>query len=136
VGVLSTLHARRPLPAKNSRTPCVVISEQERAASTFCHGDFHVDEDLAAAPGITIRCNAGRFRRRSSSTEETTRPGFTIARHFAQRIYTGWRWPHVVDKIEHRPRLSKLWRLAQGKPQASNSALLLASYGFPGHSHA
>jgi 5-methyltetrahydropteroyltriglutamate--homocysteine methyltransferase len=31
-------------------------------------------------------------------------------------IYTGWRWPRVVDKVEHRPLdYPKLWRLAQGK---------------------
>jgi 5-methyltetrahydropteroyltriglutamate--homocysteine methyltransferase len=31
-------------------------------------------------------------------------------------IYTGWRWPHVVDKIEHRPLdYPKIWRIAQAK---------------------
>jgi len=31
-------------------------------------------------------------------------------------IYTGWRWPRVVDKIEHRPLdYAKIWRLAQAK---------------------
>jgi 5-methyltetrahydropteroyltriglutamate--homocysteine methyltransferase len=31
-------------------------------------------------------------------------------------IYTGWRWPHVVDQIEHRPLdYPKIWRIAQGK---------------------
>ena len=31
-------------------------------------------------------------------------------------IYTGWRWPHVVDKIAHRPLdYAKLWRIAQSK---------------------
>ena len=29
---------------------------------------------------------------------------------------TGWRWPHVVDKIEHRSLdYAKVWRLAQGR---------------------
>ena len=35
-------------------------------------------------------------------------------------IYTGWRWPRVVDKIQHRSLdYAKIWRLAQvraGKP--------------------
>jgi 5-methyltetrahydropteroyltriglutamate--homocysteine methyltransferase len=49
--------------------------------------------------------------------EETTAPWL----HYPpgtllNEIYTGWRWPHVVDKIEHRPLdYPKLWRLAQGK---------------------
>jgi 5-methyltetrahydropteroyltriglutamate--homocysteine methyltransferase len=31
-------------------------------------------------------------------------------------IYTGWRWPRVVDKIEHRPLdYAKIWRMAQSK---------------------
>ena len=31
-------------------------------------------------------------------------------------IYTGWRWPRVVDKIEHRPLdYAKIWRMAQAK---------------------
>jgi hypothetical protein len=31
-------------------------------------------------------------------------------------IYTGWRWPHVVDKVEHRPLdYPKIWRIAQAK---------------------
>ncbi len=29
-------------------------------------------------------------------------------------IYTGWRWPHVVGKIEYRPLdYAKIWRIAQ-----------------------
>ena len=31
-------------------------------------------------------------------------------------IYTGWRWPRVVDKIVHRPLdYPKIWRLAQAR---------------------
>jgi 5-methyltetrahydropteroyltriglutamate--homocysteine methyltransferase len=31
-------------------------------------------------------------------------------------IYTGWRWPRVTDKIEHRPLdYAKIWRIAQSK---------------------
>ena len=29
-------------------------------------------------------------------------------------IYTGWRWPRVTDKIEHRSLdYAKIWRIAQ-----------------------
>ena len=38
-------------------------------------------------------------------------------------IYTAWRWPHVVDKIEHRPLgYPKIWRIAQSRSTASKSA--------------
>jgi hypothetical protein len=31
-------------------------------------------------------------------------------------IYTGWRWPRVVHKFEHRPLdYAKIWRMAQNK---------------------
>jgi hypothetical protein len=31
-------------------------------------------------------------------------------------IYTGWRWPRVVDKVEHRPLdYAKIWRMAQSR---------------------
>ena len=31
-------------------------------------------------------------------------------------IYTGWRWPRVTGKIEHRPLdYAKIWRMAQAK---------------------
>src|SRR5580698_3262501 len=72
----------------------VVISDQERAGlDVLTHGDFHVDEDMA-----------GRAWHHYP------------LRTLLNEIYTGWRWPHVVDKIEHRPLdYPKLWRLAQAK---------------------
>ncbi|MBN1341128.1 MAG: hypothetical protein JXQ73_00510 [Phycisphaerae bacterium] len=31
-------------------------------------------------------------------------------------IYTGWRWPRVTGKIEHRPlHYPRIWRMAQAK---------------------
>ena len=97
----------------------VLISDQERAGlDILTHGDFHVDEDLAgrAWHHYPLQRWAG-FEGDHLQPEETTAPWL----HYPpgtllNEIYTGWRWPHVVDKIEHRPLdYPKLWRIAQGK---------------------
>ena len=97
----------------------VVISDQERAGlDILTHGDFHCDEDLAgrAWHHYPLQRWAG-FEGDHLQPEETTAPWL----HYPpgtllNEIYTGWRWPHVVDKIEHRPLdYAKLWRIAQGK---------------------
>ena len=97
----------------------VVISDQERAGlDILTHGDFHVDEDLAgrAWHHYPLQRWAG-FEGDYLQPEETTAPWL----HYPpgtllNEIYTGWRWPHVVDKIEHRPLdYPKLWRIAQAK---------------------
>ena len=97
----------------------VVISDQERAGlDVLCHGDFHVDEDLAgrAWHHYPLQRWAG-FEGDHLQPEETTAPWL----HYPpgtllNEIYTGWRWPHVTGKIEHRPLdYPKIWRLAQGR---------------------
>ncbi len=96
-----------------------VISDQERAGlDILTHGDFHVDEDMAgrAWHHYPLQRWAG-FEGDHLQPEETTAPWL----HYPpgtllNEIYTGWRWPHVVDKIEHRPLdYPKIWRLAQSK---------------------
>ena len=101
----------------------VVISEQERAGlDILCHGDFHVDEDLAgrAWHHYPLQRWAG-FEGDHLQPEETTAPWLRYPPGtLLNEIYTGWRWPHVVDKIEHRPLdYAKLWRIAQGKTRKS-----------------
>ena len=97
----------------------VLISDQERAGlDVLTHGDLHVDEDMAgrAWHHYPLQRWAG-FEGDHLQPEETTAPWL----HYPpgtllNEIYTGWRWPHVVDKIEHRPLdYPKLWRIAQGK---------------------
>src|SRR5229473_1300761 len=97
----------------------VVISDQERAGlDVLTHGDFHVDEDLAGRAWHHYPLQRwGGFEGDYLQPEETTAPWL----HYPpgtllNEIYTGWRWPHVVDNIEHRPlHYPKLWRLAQSK---------------------
>ena len=97
----------------------VVVGDQERAGlDILSHGDFHVDEDLAgrAWHHYPLQRWAG-FEGDHLQPEETTAPWL----HYPpgtllNEIYTGWRWPHVVNQIEHRPLdYPKLWRLAQAR---------------------
>jgi len=97
----------------------VTISDQERAGlDILTHSDLHVDEDMAgrAWHHYPLQRWAG-FEGDHLQPEETTAPWL----HYPpgtllNEIYTGWRWPHVVDKIQHRPLdYPKVWRIAQGK---------------------
>jgi 5-methyltetrahydropteroyltriglutamate--homocysteine methyltransferase len=97
----------------------VVIGDQERAGlDIVTHGDFHLDEDFAgrAWHHYPLQRWAG-FEGDYLQPEATTAPWL----HYPpgtllNEIYTGWRWPHVVNKIEHRALdYPKLWRMAQGK---------------------
>ncbi len=97
----------------------VVIGDQERAGlDVLTHGDFHVDEDLAgrAWHHYPLQRWSG-LEGDNLQPEETTAPWL----HYPpgtllNEIYTGWRWPHVTGKIEHRPLdYAKIWRIAQGK---------------------
>ncbi|GMU24250.1 MAG: hypothetical protein AMXMBFR13_43250 [Phycisphaerae bacterium] len=97
----------------------VVISEQERAGlDILTHGDFHCDEDFAGRSWhhYPIQRWAG-FEGDHLQSEETRSewlkypPGTLLA-----EIYTGWRWPHVVDKVEHRCLdYAKIWRMSQAR---------------------
>ena len=96
-----------------------VISDQERAGlDILTHGDLHCDDDMAGRSWhhYPLQRWAG-FEGDYLQSEETRSPWL----HYPpgtllNEIYTGWRWPHVVDKIEHRPLdYAKLWRMAQAK---------------------
>jgi 5-methyltetrahydropteroyltriglutamate--homocysteine methyltransferase len=102
----------------------VVISDQERAGlDLLTHGDFHCDEDMAgrAWHHYPLQRWAG-FEGDHLQPEETTAPWL----HYPpgtllNEIYTGWRWPHVVDKIEHARRLPRCGA-SRANPQARESA--------------
>ncbi len=97
----------------------VVIADQERAGlDILTHGDFHCDEDMGgrAWHHYPLQRWAG-FEGDHLQPEETTAPWL----HYPpgtllNEIYTGWRWPRVVDTIAHRPLdYPKIWRLAQAR---------------------
>ncbi len=97
----------------------VVISEEERSGlDILTHGDYHCDEDLAGRAWHHYPLQRWAGLEGDYLQAEETRsdwlkypPGTLL-----HEIYTGWRWPRVVDKIEHRSLdYAKIWRIAQAK---------------------
>ncbi len=97
----------------------VVVSDQERAGlDILTSGDFHCDEDMAGRSWHHYPIQRWAGLEGDYLQAEETRsdwlkypPGTLL-----NEIYTGWRWPRVVDKIEHRPLdYPKLWRMTQAK---------------------
>ena len=96
-----------------------VISDQDRAGlDILTHGDLHCDDDLAGRSWhhYPLQRWAG-FAGDHLQSEETRSPWLRYpAGTLLNEIYTGWRWPHVVDKVEHRPLdYAKIWRLAKAR---------------------
>jgi 5-methyltetrahydropteroyltriglutamate--homocysteine methyltransferase len=97
----------------------VVVGDQERAGlDLVTHGDLHCDEDFAGRSWhhYPLQRWAG-FEGDLLQSEETRSPWLRYPPGtLLNEIYTGWRWPRVVGKIEHRPLdYPKIWRIAQSK---------------------
>lgn len=96
-----------------------VISDQDRAGlDILTHGDLHCDDDMAGRSWhhYPLQRWAG-FAGDYLQSEETRSPWLRYPPGtLLNEIYTGWRWPRVVDKVEHRPLdYAKIWRIAQAK---------------------
>ena len=96
-----------------------VVGDEERAGlDILTHGDLHCDDDMAGRSWhhYPLQRWAG-FEGDYLQSEETRSPWLRYPPGtLLNEIYTGWRWPHVVDKIEHRPLdFPKIWRMAQSK---------------------
>ncbi|MFZ4574048.1 MAG: cobalamin-independent methionine synthase II family protein [Phycisphaerales bacterium] len=96
-----------------------LINDQERAGlDILTHGDLHCDEDYAGRSWhhYPLQRWAG-FEGDHLQSWATRSPWLKYPPGtMLNEIYTGWRWPRVVDKIEHRPLdYAKIWRLAQGR---------------------
>jgi 5-methyltetrahydropteroyltriglutamate--homocysteine methyltransferase len=96
-----------------------VISDQHRAGiDILTHGDLHCDDDMAGRSWhhYPLQRWAG-FAGDHLQSEETRSPWLRYPPGtLLNEIYTGWRWPRVVDKVQHRPLdYAKIWRLAQAK---------------------
>src|SRR6476469_8212584 len=96
-----------------------VIADQERAGlDLVTHGDLHCDDDMAGRSWhhYPLQRWAG-FEGDYLQSEETRSPWLRYPPGtLLNEIYTGWRWPRVVDKIAHRPLdYPKIWRLAQAR---------------------
>ena len=96
-----------------------VLSDQERAGlDILTHGDLHCDDDMAGRSWhhYPLQHWAG-FDGDYLQSEATRSPWLKYPPGtLLNEIYTGWRWPRVTDKIEHRPLdYAKIWRMAQSK---------------------
>ena len=96
-----------------------VLSDQTRAGiDILTHGDLHCDDDMAGRSWhhYPLQRWAG-FSGDCLQSEETRSPWLRYPPGtMLNEIYTGWRWPQVTDKIEHRPLdYAKIWRLAQAR---------------------
>ncbi len=99
----------------------VVVGDEERAGlDIVTHGDLHCDDDMAGRSWhhYPLQRWAG-FEGDYLQSEETRSPWLRYPPGtLLNEIYTGWRWPHVVDKIVHRSLdYAKIWRIAQARTQ-------------------
>ena len=97
----------------------VVISDEQRAGlDIVTHGDLHCDDDLAGRSWhhYPLQRWAG-LEGDYLQSDETRSPWLRYPPGtLLNEIYTGWRWPRVVGKIEHRPLdYAKIWRIAQAR---------------------
>jgi len=97
----------------------VVISDQERTGlDILTHGDLHCDEDMAGRAWHHYPLQRWTGLEGDHLQPQETRAAFLKypPGTLLHEIYTGWRWPRVVDKIEARPLdYPKIWRIAQAK---------------------
>lgn len=98
-----------------------VIGDEDRAGlDILTHGDLHCDDDMAGRSWhhYPLQRWAG-FGGDHLQSEATRSPWLRYPPgSMLNEIYTGWRWPHVTGKVEHRPLdYPKLWRLAQARTQ-------------------
>jgi 5-methyltetrahydropteroyltriglutamate--homocysteine methyltransferase len=95
----------------------VLISDQQRAGiDILTHGDLHCDEDFAGRSWHHYPLQRWMgFEGDGLQSWETRSPWLKYPPGtLLNEIYTGWRWPHVVNKIGYRPLdYAKLWRMAQ-----------------------
>ena len=97
-----------------------IISDEDRAGlDILTHGDLHCDNDMAGRSWhhYPLQRWAGFDGGDHLQSEETRSPWLRYPPGtLLNEIYTGWRWPRVVGKIEHRPLdYDKIWRIAQAK---------------------
>lgn len=100
----------------------VVVSEQERAGLDLVTcGDFFLDADLAGRSWHHYPLQRWLGLAHDELQPETTRSDLLKypAGTLLNEIYTSWRWPIVVGKIEHNPRnpleYAKIFRMTQAR---------------------
>jgi len=98
----------------------VVVTDQQRAGlDVLTTGDYHLDEDVAGRSWHHYPLQRWKgLSHEALQTRNTRSPllAFPVGT-MLDSIYKTWRWPTVVDKIEHDPsnplEYAKIWRIAQ-----------------------
>jgi 5-methyltetrahydropteroyltriglutamate--homocysteine methyltransferase len=124
----------------SSRRARAVIADQERAGlDILTNGDYHLDEDFAGRSWHHYPLQRWKgLEHEELQTQNTRSPllAYPVGT-MLDSIYKTWRWPRVVDKVEHDPKnpleYAKIWRIAQqsaasGKRRGSCSAQVLAFF--------
>ena len=120
----------------------VVVSDQERAGlDILTNGDYFLDEDVAGRSWHHYPLQRWKgLKHEELQTEKTRSPLLSYPPGtMLNDIYKTWRWPTVVDRVEHDPdnplEYAKIYRIAQaraasGKPVkfGSCSAQVLAFF--------
>jgi 5-methyltetrahydropteroyltriglutamate--homocysteine methyltransferase len=108
----------------------VVVSDQARAGlDILTTGDYHLDEDVAGRSWHHYPLQRWKgLEHEELQTEKTRSPLLSYpVGTMLDSIYKTWRWPRVVDKVEHDPKnpleYAKLWRIAQQSAAATGKAV-------------
>src|SRR5438132_184154 len=103
-----------------------VVTDQERAGlDILTNGDYFLDEDVAGRSWHHYPLQRWMgLEHEELQTEKTRSPLLSYpVGTMLDSIYKTWRWPRVVDKVEHNPRnpleYAKIWRIAQQAAAAS-----------------
>ena len=98
----------------------ICVSDQERVGlDILTTGDYHLDEDVAGRSWHHYPLQRWKgFEHEELQTRNTRSPllAYPVGT-MLDSIYKTWRWPRVVDKVEHDPanplEYAKIWRIAQ-----------------------
>ena len=85
----------------------IVVSDQERAGlDIMTTGDYHLDEDVAGRSWHHYPLQRWKgLEHEELQTEKTRSPLLSYpVGTMLDSIYKTWRWPRVVDKVEHDPK--------------------------------
>jgi len=104
----------------------VVVSDQARAGlDILTTGDYHLDEDVAGRSWHHYPLQRWKGLEHEALQTRNTRSELLVypVGTMLDSIYKTWRWPRVVDKVEHDPKnpleYPKIWRIAQQAAAAS-----------------
>jgi 5-methyltetrahydropteroyltriglutamate--homocysteine methyltransferase len=104
----------------------VVVSDQARTGlDILTTGDYHLDEDVAGRSWHHYPLQRWKgLEHEELQTENTRSPLLSYpVGTMLDSIYKTWRWPRVVDKVEHDPKnpleYAKIWRIAQQSAAAA-----------------